>query len=345
MSDDGKTGNDLEAYRILYLGNKKYTSGTDIAVGDDVVIYGSLMNYRGNTPETVQSGSYLYSLNGTTEGGTGGGGNDTPSADVKTVTVAEFIAAEPSDTQKYQLTGKVSGSINTQYGNFDLVDDTGSVYVYGLTKTDLGYGARNDQSFASLGIKEGDTVTLIGYRGVYNEKIEVLNAYYVSHSSAGDTPGGGSGTTTVYTKVTTLTAGQKYLLVGVKDGTSYAATPLGSDKTYGRLNGKSVTVSDDQISADMSDYEFTIASTEGGYTIAMPDGRKLAVDTEHDGTFQIGDYDPVFTADVTDGHFKFVHKATGKTIYHGGGTYTNFSCASSVPEDGTLILLYKKGAE
>ena len=196
LSDDGATSNELEAYRILYLGNKKYTSGsTDIKVGDEVVIYGKLMNYRGNTPETVQNGSYLYSLNGQTEGGgSGGGGDDQPAGEVKTVTVAAFNAASPSQTQKYQLTGKVSGTINTQYGNFDLVDDTGTVYVYGLTKTDLGYGAKNDQSYASLGIKAGDTVTLIGYRADYQGKIEVVNAYYVSHTSGsgeGDTPDDG----------------------------------------------------------------------------------------------------------------------------------------------------------
>ena len=75
----------------------------------------------------------------------------------------------------------------------------------------------------------------------------------------------------------------------------------------------------------------------------MPDGRKLAVDTEHDGTFQIGDsFDHTFTAELSGGLFKISHKSTGKTIYHGGGTYTNFSCASSVPADGTLLQLYLK---
>ena len=77
ISEDGTEESDqFQCYRILYLGNKQYTSGTDIKVGDDVVIYGKLMNYRGNTPETVAKGAYLYSLNGNTEGGgddTGGG--------------------------------------------------------------------------------------------------------------------------------------------------------------------------------------------------------------------------------------------------------------------------------
>ena len=71
IKDDG--GNDeFYCYRILYLGNKKYTSGEDIKVGDEVVVCGKLMNYRGNTPETVSNAAYLYSLNGVTEGGSGG---------------------------------------------------------------------------------------------------------------------------------------------------------------------------------------------------------------------------------------------------------------------------------
>ena len=175
-------------FRGLYLGNKKWTANdTQIKVDDEVVICGKVINYKGNTPETQQNKAYIYSLNGETQGSGGGGGE---TSEVKTVTVAEFNAAAPSQTQKYQLTGKVTGSINTQYGNFDLEDATGKVYVYGLTKTDLGYGVKNDESFASLGIKEGDTVTLIGYRGEYNGKIEVMNAYHVSHTSGS---GGGQG--------------------------------------------------------------------------------------------------------------------------------------------------------
>ena len=73
-----ETGTEFYAYRILYLNNKKFASGqTDIKKGDEVVIYGKMMNYRGNTPETA-SGCYLYSLNGETGNTGGGGGNDNP---------------------------------------------------------------------------------------------------------------------------------------------------------------------------------------------------------------------------------------------------------------------------
>ena len=107
------------------------------------------------------------------------------------VTVAQFNAAAPSEVLPYQLTGVISNISNASYGNFDLTDDTGTVYVYGLTATDLGYGAENDKSFSSLGLKKGDTVTLTGYRATFtsadgSEKIEVVYAYHVSHVSAPD---------------------------------------------------------------------------------------------------------------------------------------------------------------
>ena len=55
ISDDGATTSDqFYCYRVLYLGNKKWTSkDPDVKVGDDVIIYGHVVNYKGNTPETV----------------------------------------------------------------------------------------------------------------------------------------------------------------------------------------------------------------------------------------------------------------------------------------------------
>lgn len=85
ISEDGTETNEFQCYRILYLENKKFQSGqTDIKVGDEVVVYGELMNYKGNTPETVSGKAYLYSLNGaTSDEGSGDqpGGDDTPTGD------------------------------------------------------------------------------------------------------------------------------------------------------------------------------------------------------------------------------------------------------------------------
>lgn len=191
ISEDGSENGEFYCFRILYLGNVKYASGqTDIKVGDDVVICGKLMNYRGNTPETVAGEAYLYSLNGVTEGGSGGGGE---SGEVKAVTIAAFNAAEESNSQVYELVGTIGGSINATYGNFDLTDETGTVYVYGLTATNLGYGAKNDKSYSSLNLAEGDKIKIRGYRGSFNDKIEVMYAWFVEKLASGSGGGGNEG--------------------------------------------------------------------------------------------------------------------------------------------------------
>ena len=108
---------------------------------------------------------------------------------ISEVTVAEFLAKEKGDAL-YKLTGRVSGLKPGDYGNFHLVDATGSVYVYGLTATPV---EKNDKSFPTLGIREGDIVTIIGKRDRYDgakvesEKEQVGGpAYYVSHVGSTD---------------------------------------------------------------------------------------------------------------------------------------------------------------
>lgn len=92
------------------------------------------------------------------------------------LSVADFLAA-PEGTALYELTGVVKNIANTTYGNFDLVDGTGSVYVYGLT----GNGAigSNDKTFSSLGINEGDVITIIGTRTSYKETPQVGGTAYL----------------------------------------------------------------------------------------------------------------------------------------------------------------------
>lgn len=62
ISEDGTNTNTFYVFRTLYLNNVKYTEGTLPQVGDDVIICGKVTNYKGNTPETMQNQSYLYSL-------------------------------------------------------------------------------------------------------------------------------------------------------------------------------------------------------------------------------------------------------------------------------------------
>lgn len=69
MSDNGDS-KDFEAYRVRYKDDTLYNEYTgekqDVGVGDEVVIYGLLMNYNG-TPETVEKNAYLYSQKSNTD--------------------------------------------------------------------------------------------------------------------------------------------------------------------------------------------------------------------------------------------------------------------------------------
>ena len=137
--------------------------------GDIVTLVGTRADYKG----TAQVGGPAYYVSHIGH---------------KTATVAEFIAAAEDDT-RYMLTGTVANIVmdkedptkQSAYGNFDLVDETGSVYVYGLTVAPV---EKNDKSFPTLGLKEGDKVTIIGTRTSYKGTVQVGGpAYYVSHET------------------------------------------------------------------------------------------------------------------------------------------------------------------
>ena len=101
----------------------------------------------------------------------------------KSATVTEFLAESKGTWCK--VTGTIANLVNETYGNFDLVGEDGaSVYVYGLTKS---YVIKNDKSFASLGLKEGDVITLVGKRDSYNDKDQVGGpAYFISKVEAAE---------------------------------------------------------------------------------------------------------------------------------------------------------------
>ena len=60
----------LNIFQTKFLNDTKFTSQDQIKVGDDVVIYGPFVNFKGTTPETVGKGkTHIYMLNGQTAGG------------------------------------------------------------------------------------------------------------------------------------------------------------------------------------------------------------------------------------------------------------------------------------
>ena len=226
ISDDGKTtGAQFTAYRILYLGNKKFAAGdTQIKVGDEVIIYGNVVNYKGNTPETQQGNAFLYSLNGVdkggAEGGEGGGtgepkGSGTledPFNPAGIAAVAEKLADNAVSEQSYYMKGKISkiavskGVDQTfansgSYGNAsfyiaDAEDGTGEFYIYQTY-----YLGNRKWVTGDTDIKVGDEVIVYGpvtkYVSSYGTTLETSGkgaSYIYSLNGAtegGDTPGGG----------------------------------------------------------------------------------------------------------------------------------------------------------
>ena len=188
ISDTKDAPNKFLCYRVKYFGGQGYSDPTalNIKEGDEVIICGKVVNYKGNTPETSANAAYVYSINGT-----GGGTTPPPASEVKKVTVDEFIKAAESATQWYELTGTVKNlKDGDKYGNFDIEDATGSVYVYGLLSEKGGEKQKFAELAAAKGIKNGSKLTLHGLRSSYNNAVQVKDAYFVSVESGSG--GGGS---------------------------------------------------------------------------------------------------------------------------------------------------------
>ena len=161
---DADTDNEFYVYRALYLNNKKFAEGdTALAEGDEVIIYGELMNYRGNIPETVMNSCYLYSLNGNTGSGGGESGGE------KATTIAGIVAQIPdtatgsSSAADYEaeLTGAVVSYVNGN--NAYLEDASGAILLYlanhGLAAGDVISGKVSGKGYYFNGLPE---ITAIG---------------------------------------------------------------------------------------------------------------------------------------------------------------------------------------
>lgn len=64
IADEASSTTTLYVYRGYYLGGEKFTATDQIKAGDQVIVYGKLVNY--NSTYEINSGNQLYSLNGVT---------------------------------------------------------------------------------------------------------------------------------------------------------------------------------------------------------------------------------------------------------------------------------------
>ena len=106
--------------------------------------------------------------------GEGQGGGD------NTITIADYIALGPN-TDTYVITGAITRVANTNYGNFDLTDETGTIYVYGLLNEEL----EAQKCWKEKELAMGDVLTVkVSEMKLYNGEPEIVNAVYISHSKS-----------------------------------------------------------------------------------------------------------------------------------------------------------------
>ena len=172
--DEGYTA-EFIAFRVLYLQNKPFdkATDTDVNVGDKVVIYASLMNYQGSTPETVQSGAYLYSLNGnqgtpdTSAQPSGTGTESDPFNVAGAVEKAEETGTTPTDDE-YYVRGIVKADATVDATNknvtLKLVDQGFDVEFQAYRIKSFG----GDDFFGNEQFKAGDEVVVKGKIVNYN---------------------------------------------------------------------------------------------------------------------------------------------------------------------------------
>ena len=204
ISDDGTDINRFYVFRTMDLGNQKFTDTNKLKKGDRVVIYGPLVNYRGNTPETVGSKTYLISINGeggdtpapTPIEGRGSGTAADPYNAAAAISFASALAADVNSDPVY-ITGIICSDPNIdtgQYGNatFYISDDgTNNNRFYVFRTMDLG-----NQKFTDANkLKKGDRVVIYGplvnYRGNTPETVgskTYLISINGSSEGGGDTP-------------------------------------------------------------------------------------------------------------------------------------------------------------
>ncbi len=155
-------------YNLLDADGQRCFESKGLAKGDTVTLKGSYAEYNGD-PQ-IKDAVYVSHTKCIPK-------------EMGLVTIAEFLTAK-DDINIYTLKGVVSNivmdvnypDVYNKYGNFDLVDKTGSLYIYGLLDADSVRA-----NFISLGVDEGDTLILKGSYTEYKGAAQISSALYVSH--------------------------------------------------------------------------------------------------------------------------------------------------------------------
>lgn len=235
---DDETSEKFYIFRSLYLGNKKWTTNDpELKEGDEVVVCAKVMNYMGNTPETVANKTYLVSLNGKTAGGTT---PDTPTAGeakgdgtaanpFNSVAAQKYTAALEAGVvtdKEFYIKGRVQ-SVKEQFsagfgnGSFYIADDANSTQFYIFR---IYYFGGEKWKKGDMTLKEGDEIVvcakLINYMGNTPETNQGGKLISVNGKTSGE---GGSETPDTPSKPDTPATGEGLTIDGTTVTLSNAA--------------------------------------------------------------------------------------------------------------------------
>ncbi len=226
ISDDGKSSNSLQVYKGLGLNQAKFSAVGDLAVGDEVVIFGPMTRYSNGNPE-LNDGNYLISL----KKGEGGGGEeetigtkDSPKTVAEAITLINALGDRETSQQKAYVKGKVVKVTTNQtnfekYGNLNYFisddgQDANTIQVYG------GDGLNGDKFQSITDIKQGDEVIVYGnlYKFVNNSGTtpEITNSYLVALNDSEGGGGEGGEATQMTKNVNDLTI--TFTTTGISEG-------------------------------------------------------------------------------------------------------------------------------
>lgn len=203
ISDSGSIFDQLEVYRGYSLNGNKFTSTSEIKVGDDVIVLGKLVNFNG-TYEVTQ-GSRIVSLNGSPydPGQSGPGadptGDGTQASPYNIARALEIINSGTYTEDKVYISGTISkvDEVDPSYGNATYnVSDNGS--DNSSLKVFRGYYLGGEKFTSADQIKVGDKVVVYGaLTNFMGNTPEVTQGNYIvtlngSGSAGGDNPPAGS---------------------------------------------------------------------------------------------------------------------------------------------------------
>lgn len=279
-------------------------------------------------------------------------------------TVAEVIAKAPTSTSEAVETGVwvkgyivgnlSSGSATSAVFGVDGVSASNIIIADAASETDVNNCVPIQLSSGSdvrTAVNLKDNPTVLGYTVTFCGDImkycglpgfKNITAYTLSE---------GDGTTTEpetpseklkFGYVTTVTSGEKYLLVANE---TVAAAPLAESYSYGYLGTASVTPADGYIEQPDETNAFTITAVNGGYTIQDSYGRYL-YQTGTFNSFNVATEQPaegaVWTIEAQeDGSAKITNTSVNKYMQY-STNYTSWGSYSS--SSGLLPSLYQLGA-